>query len=361
MDLSQTHTPLHQPIISLVPKIVMFKKFYLFPYWVISLATGAKSFRDNPLIGSKRLNQMGLHTARMRVAHKLAWVRRGRMERYLPKEYSAQFKENGFILIPDFLEPAIFVALRDQIYATPAPAREMVQGDTITRRIAIGHDYLKSVRGLRDLIYDNRWRRMMHYVSSYTAEPLYYVQTILKADSDGGADPQTNVHADTFHPTMKAWFFLHDVGEEEGPFKYVPGSHLLTEKRLVWEKARSMEAPDGLDYLSSRGSMRIDAADLADLDLPQPQIFAVAANTLIVADTCGFHARAASHGRNMRIEIWAYSRRNPYYPWLGGDIFSLRSIAERRIQVLWKLKDRLRKYIGQPWTDVGAKRPGDQA
>jgi Phytanoyl-CoA dioxygenase (PhyH) len=346
---------------SLVPQIAMFKNFLLYPYWAIRIASGAKSFRDNPLIGSKRLNQMGLHTARMRAAHKLAWFRRGRMEKVLPAEYSAQFKKNGFILIPGFLDPDVFASLRDQIYSTSAPAREMVQGDTITRRIAIGHDYLESVPDLRDLIYGNQWRRMMHYVSSYATEPLYYIQTILKSDSVSEADPQTKVHADTFHPTMKAWFFLHDVGEEEGPFKYVPGSHLLTEKRLAWEKARSIAAPEGVDYLSSRGSMRIETSDLAKLDLPQPQTFAVSANTLIVADTCGFHARAASTGSNMRIEIWAYSRRNPYYPWLGGDILSLRSIAERRIQILWKAKDRLRKYIGQPWADVGAKRPGDQA
>jgi hypothetical protein len=139
----------------------------------------------------------------------------------------------------------------------------------------------------------------------------------------------------------------------------VLGSHLLTKARLDWEKARSIIAPEGVDYLSSRGSMRIEESELANLGLPQPQTFAVPANTLIIADTFGFHARAMSPGDKKRIEVWAYSRRNPFYPWLGGDILSVRGIAERRIELLWKLQDTFRKYLGPSWADVGMKRPGD--
>lgn len=337
----------------------MLKKLFFSPYWILSLATGAKSYRDNPFIGSKRLNGMGLHSFRIRLAHKLAWYRRKRMARIVPQEYRDQFYENGFIIIPNYLAPDAFSALSGQVLSVSARAREMVQGDTITRRIAIGRDYLKSLPALRVVIDDPRWRGLMQYVASYRVEPLYYVQTIVKTERPDDPDPQTKLHADTFHPTMKAWFFLHDVGEGEGPFQYVPGSHLMTKERLAWEKSRSLEARDGLDYLSSRGSMRIEPSELAALGLPQPQIFAVSANTLVIADTCGFHARTASVGNNTRIEIWAYSRRNPFLPWLGFDLLSIPGIAERRIGMLWKVRDKLRKYLGQPWQDVGEKRPGD--
>lgn len=321
--------------------------------------TAAKSFRDNPILGSKRLNRMGLHTARMRLAHALAWRRRKGMERHVPPEYCAQFQKNGFIVIPDYLDAEQFAALSEQIFSTKAPAREMVQGDTVTRRIAIGEDYLRRVPGMRGLIDDPKWRRLMHYVSSYATEPLYYIQTILKMPAGGDPDPQTNMHADTFHPTMKAWFFLHDVGADEGPLVYVPGSHMATRRRLAWEKARSIDASDAPDFYSSRGSLRVDPAELAGLGLPPPRSFAVSANTLVIADTCGFHARAASTGENRRIEIWAYSRRNPFYPWTGGDILSWKGIAERRIELMWWAKDRFRNYLGEPWQDVGLKLPGD--
>jgi hypothetical protein len=48
------------------------------PWWIAQLLTGAKSFRDNPLIGSKRLNRLGLHGWRVRATHWLAARRRAK-------------------------------------------------------------------------------------------------------------------------------------------------------------------------------------------------------------------------------------------------------------------------------------------
>ena len=48
------------------------------------------------------------------------------------------------------------------------------------------------------------------------------------------------LHADTFHPTAKFWLFLDDVGIEDGPFAYVPGSHKLTPERLAWEHEQAL-------------------------------------------------------------------------------------------------------------------------
>lgn len=335
------------------------KNLFLYPYWIIRLASGAKSFRDNRVIGSKWMNRKGLHVNRMRLAHAMAWGRRNRLAPKMDRARKAQFDENGFILVPDYLQQSEFEQLQACVYDRSAPAREMPQGDTITRRIAIDDQYLRQAPIIRKILSSPAWTIMMHYVSSYRIEPLYYVQTILKSDVTAERDPQTNLHCDTFHPTMKAWFFLHDVAENEGPFMYVPGSHKLSAERLAWEQARSIAAPEGVDFLSSRGSMRIDEAELAQLNLPPPRKFAVKANTLIIADTCGFHARSPSSGANKRIEIWAYSRRNPFLPWLGGDLLSMKSLAYKRISALWRVRDKLDKYIGQPWRNVGQKKPTD--
>jgi len=35
-----------------------------------------------------------------------------------------------------------------------------------------------------------------------------WIQSILRHAHDGPLDPQTALHADTFHPTVKAWLFL---------------------------------------------------------------------------------------------------------------------------------------------------------
>jgi len=328
------------------------------PLWLLQLATGAKSFKDNPLIGSKRLNRGGLHVARMRLAHRVARGRRARLARRLAPEHRSAFDANGFVQIDDYLPGPTFERLRDAILATAAPAREMLQGDTITRRIAIDAAFLRRVPAVEALLADSRWRSLLRYVSSHDSEPLYYIQTILSHRADAPADPQTHLHADTFHPTMKAWFFLTDVAEDEGPFCYVPGSHRLTPARLAWEQERSILAPEGVDHLSARGSMRATPADIAAMGLPAPRRFAVPANTLIVADTCGFHARGPSARPSTRVEIWAYSRRNPFLPWTGLDPATLPGLATRRIPLMWYARDLLRGWIGQPWRDVGSKVPG---
>lgn len=323
------------------------------PWWAIQLITGAKSFRDNPLIGSKRLNGWGLHKARVRIAHGLATHRRRRLGRRLSAEDREQFARQGYLQAPNFLPPEEFEALKTAILRRVSPAREMVQGDTITRRIAIDQHMLRDIPALKRLIRQPRWAALMRYVASFDIEPLYYIQTILTHRVDAAPDPQTNLHADTFHPTMKAWFFLTDVAEDEGPLTYVPGSHELTQKRLDWEHRRALAAPENVDRLSARGSMRVATEDLIELGLPGPTRFSVPANTLVVADTCGFHARGPSVRPSMRIEIWAYSRRNPFIFWSGLDIFSLPWIAERRIPALWAFRDIFVKWIGQPWRKTG--------
>lgn len=329
------------------------------PFWLLQLASGAKSFRDNPLIGSPRLNRMGLHTARVKLAHRLARSRRAQLAGMVSDADRRQFDEQGFIAIENFLPDARFIALRDRIMSRKFPAREMLQGDTITRRIAVDSHFMAALPEVRDLISSERWRGLVRYVSSFDIEPLYYVQTILPHRAKAPPDPQTALHADTFHPTMKAWYFLEDVADDEGPLTYVPGSHRLTPERLAWERDMSLRAPNGLDRLSSRGSFRIENKDLASLGLGPARRFAVPANTLVVVDTNGFHARAQSQKPGKRIEIWAYSRRNPFIPWTGLDPLSLPGVAERRVPWLWEFRDRFRKQLGQPWKSVAMKGAGD--
>lgn len=329
------------------------------PIWVVELGTGAKSFADNPLIGSRRLNRLGLHRLRLRLAARMAEWRRMLLAGGVSGEDRAAFHRQGFVLWQDVLEPEQFGRMQSALLDRLWPCRDMIQGDTITRRIAVDSAMLAAVPELKALIRSPRWRGLMRYVAATRAEPHYYIQTIFSQHAVGAADPQTAIHADTFHPNMKAWLFLTDVAVEDGPFSYVPGSHRLTTQRLDWEHRRALAAPEGLDRLSARGSQRIDEAELSMLGLPRPVLFAVPANSLVVADTFGFHARSCSARPSVRVELWAYSRRNPFLPWTGFDIGSLPFIMHRRIPLAWWFQDRFPKLVRFPLPPAEPKRPGE--
>lgn len=330
------------------------------PFWLLALGTGAKSFADNPILGSERLNRRGLHVARLKLAHRLAEARRRRLAAAVPSEWRERFDRDGYLEIRDFLAASTFARLEETLLKGEFESRHQQQGDTVTRRIPVGPELLRQVPELAAFVRHRSWRALAAYVASTRSEPLYYVQTIVSGYARGGPDPQLELHADTFHPSLKAWLFLTDVTDDQGPLTYVPGSHRLTAERLAWEQDRSVSihASDGL---SQRGSLRIKPEELSSLGLPQPKRFAVPANTLVVIDTCGFHARGSSTKPTVRAEIWAFVRRTPFLPWTGLDPLSWGPIAIRRASVLPRVVDWLHRsgIVKHHWASAGRRRPID--
>jgi hypothetical protein len=312
----------------------------LVPLWAAQLATATKSFERNGLIGSRRLNERGLHAARVALSHRVAESRRRRLAGLVSPADRADFDRDGFVVKPDFLPPEAFAALVAQLHAYRGGLREITEGDTVMRKIALDPRVLAAVPALREVLQSPVWRGLIRYVGSRDAEPVVWIQSILRHAADGPPDPQTALHADTFHPTVKAWLFLTDIASGSGPFTYVPGSHRLTPARLAWERETSLAAEHSPNADTRQGSFRMPEGDLAALGLSPPRIFAVPANTLVVADTYGFHARGPSGGRSLRVEVWAYGRRSPFVPWSGLDPWTGPALARRSLAG-WRLGDML--------------------
>jgi hypothetical protein len=320
-------------------------RVFLFPIWLLELATGAKSFVDNPIIGSEWLNRHGLHVARLRIAHGLAATRRRRLAKRLPEQDRLAFERDGFIVKPDYLSPEGYETLVAEIRAYHGHARETVQGDTVTRRIALDSASLQYLPTVARLLDAPDFQGMLRYVSSFDAEPMMYLQTILAHVVKGPPDPQLELHSDAFQPSVKAWLFLNDVKADAAPFTYVPGSHRIDAKRLAWEKRMSVAASSDGPRLTRRGSFRVQADELPCLGLPQPRSFEVSANTLVVADTFGFHARGPSEGASFRVEIWAFGRQSPFVPWTYSMLWNMRWLARSRAGLFWWVSD-LKERLG---------------
>jgi Phytanoyl-CoA dioxygenase (PhyH) len=316
------------------------RRALLMPFWAAQVFTQEKFFARNPVIGSRRLNERGLHTARVALACRLAEARRRRLAHLIAPEDRRGFDRDGFLVKRDFLPASVFAELLAQLRGLRAPAREMAEGDTVTRHIALDPALLERAPAARFLLESPQYRGLISYAGASAAAPMVYLQTILSRAVAGPPDPQTELHTDTFHPTVKAWLFLTDVAPDAMPFVYVPGSHRLSPARLQWERQMSLRA--SRPPADPSRLVRAVAPDaLRELGLPPPRAIAAPANTLVVADTFGFHARGASARPTARVEIWAFGRRNPFLPWTGLDPWGIAALHLRKPLLYWKSVDLL--------------------
>jgi hypothetical protein len=329
------------------------------PLWVAGVFGADKSYADNPILGSPYLNRKGLHLARLNTAAAMAARRRARLGRRLDPADREAFDRDGYLAKADFLPPETFAALRAELFGRMLPGWEQRQsgGGTVERMVPLPPALLAGMPRLAAFLDDPAVLGPIRYAASRGGRPSFFLQTVIAAPSPKGrADPQTFFHADTFHSTAKAWFFLQDVGEDEGPFTYVPGSHRATPGRLAWEYQQSLSARSHPNRHHAVGSFRVAESELAALGYGPPRRIAVAANTLVVADTFGFHARAPSDHPTLRPAIHATLRRNPFPPWLGGDLRSLPGLRGRDVSLYLQFQAWRRRLGGRgpTWRPVGA-------
>ncbi len=300
----------------------------LTPVWALQLFSGVKSFRDNGVIGSRTLNRLGLHVARKTLAHAFTSARRFILAPLAPADLRRRFRKDGFLVIPDFLPRVAFDALCAEADALAADEGLRIQeGDTRTQLALVDEAAMARFPHLSGLLEDKRLLGLSNFIGARLKHPFCQIQTLSRDFNANEADPQKSTHSDTFHPTLKGWLFLDDVDVARGPLNYVPGSHRLTRKRLAWEHGQSLEARSSTDPHVAAGSFRAGPEDLQAMGLPEPVALAVAANTLILADTSGFHRRGEAMDERPRRAVYFWMRTNPFNPVLG-----FRSKTWRRLE-----------------------------
>jgi len=314
----------------------------MLPWWLVQVFTQAKSFSANPILGNRLLNRLGLHVIRLVAAHGARRVRLLFIAPFVDQKLRQSYWRDGFVLIENFLPDQEFVRINQTVRSATdqLEVRECIQGDTLTHRILLDEKARSQLPGVDDLLENRQYLNLMAFVGATYKRPLFYIQRIANGFADGGADPQKDLHSDTFHPTMKAWYFLDDVPLETGPFNYAPGSHRLTLKRLKWEYRRSIGIQQLENTYSRRGSMRASDRDIADMGYRPRQAISVKKNTLVVADTHGFHCRGQARRHARRLELWAFCRTNPFSLFSGIGSRLASRIENRAAKAFWRLEDK---------------------
>jgi hypothetical protein len=294
------------------------KRFYILPIQLGAVFTWAKSFRTNPFIGSHLLNRLGLHVMRVVVSHGLFRFRLFVLSPLVPAADRQQFLRHGYIVKKNFLPAQQFAALRAETAAYRGQIREIVEGDTQTQRLFLTHEVRRGLPECDRLTRYAPLDRLLRYTSSKNRPPFFFVENLKQhAGDEAQADPQKDFHMDTFHPCVKAWVYLDDVSERNGPFVYIPQSHRLTWARIKWEYRESLRASADKESRSNRywdGSFRISDEDQQRLGLCEPMAMHVPANTLVLANVRGFHRRGDATEPSSRMTIWMQARDNPFNP-----------------------------------------------
>ncbi len=316
------------------------------PFHILSVGSQAKSFQTNPVIGNRWLNRAGLHVLRLILAHAVMRLRRFLIAWRLPAKDRQEFARNGYLIKHELLPVDVFSALSSEVekLISTETAADSIQGDTLTRKFLLSNHRRQRYPTIRLASENQVYQDTLAYVAGRNRTPFQWVQ-VIRSDmvASDEPDPQGSLHVDTFQPNMKAWLYISGASQKNGMFTYVPGSHRLSWARIKWEYRQSIVGRDQASQYAARGSFRITPEALEQMGLPPARALHCPGNTLVVADTCGFHCRGtASDPKARRVEIWSISRTNPFNPFPGLSFKFLdrfeRSIFARLDPVLGKKK-----------------------
>lgn len=129
-----------------------------------------------------------------------------------------------------------------------------------------------------------------------------YIQRVRNQPGDG--DIQKVCHSDVFYPCVKYWYFPEEVTIDDGPFLYAKNSVELTYDILSFHYKQSVDVVNNTwDQRRNKGhgegSFRAIDNELEQMGLKLETI-TVKPNTLVIANTSGFHARGEATRSKVR-------------------------------------------------------------
>ena len=281
-------------------------------------------FVFDKFIPSVTLNTLGIQVLRVAIAQTIHKIRPAeKLDRV--KDYLDVLEEEGVVVIPNFLPKEKFQEVysdyKNRFSDEKYPKVFQKIGSTEREAIACHVQESSSIRDnflynefLSNLIY-GATKKHIYPIPSAILERL---TRNLEVDQ---LDIMTLLHSDHYYPVFKAWFYLEDVKSNGAPFTYVKKSHKVSWPRLVYEyklsnaTARRMrdksQQESGSQALSGKSfanqttqpvavDNKITTTDkfyeislIEAIPTTKENICSVCcqANTLVLANTYGFHAR----------------------------------------------------------------------
>jgi len=264
---------------------------------------------SNEKFVTSELNFLGLHLYRVLLAQRIHDRRNPALD-----DAANLYNRNGYIKISNFLPLDEFRSLRSRF--------ESETQNNLAMKIGFNDNRFF----LRYPEFNTLIKKCCHIRSLSDDAPNGVPRSQFWNLQHNGTDPQYRFHTDTFHPVCKMWLYLGDIDKESGPLTLVKGSHHLTRRRLQWEQETSMISP-GSDLWHTRvqkggrpGPFRILEGSTEEEELQELERIGYndivrltgAANTLIIANTRGFHKRGEALPGTIRQQLTVQYRSKAF-------------------------------------------------
>lgn len=255
-----------------------------------------KRFNKLPTLSDPKLNENGLHVFRMLLANLIYY------DNLQEKE---DFKENGYLVIPNFLDEKVFRRMKK------------LSGQAIHKAgdIFLGKKYWIDLVPEDELLYqffDLPQCQELFKIVNATNEYEFHAKRVERLVHKTN-DLQKQIHEDTFHPTIKFWYFFDDVSVQSGPTFYSKGSSVPNLERFKWEYEMSLKAAQSSCKGTSEGSFRLESEEqLTKMGYGKMEPVVCQKNSLVVFNTMGFHRRGPAPDGTIRDSVMGIFRMDPF-------------------------------------------------
>ena len=280
------------------------------------MATGVQTLKnivsDNKVLDHRLLNILGAQVLRTLTARLIYNLRSVLVPESLRNGVDELARE-GILVLHDFLPTDHFELMQQEcrrlLAEKPDNLPNLTYGSNTLERSKISclrqselpniYQFMAN-RTMHAILEAAEKRSLDPYILSGRPEVQRLTQNTMAHSED---DPETRLHSDIFFNTHKAWLYLTDVDIKDGPHVYVKRSHRLSLIQLCYIYAESCGR--------NMGSRRISPDELERMGLKET-IITCPKNTLVIANTCGYHRRLTGQLGGTREAIHIHLRANPF-------------------------------------------------
>ncbi len=264
--------------------------------------------------GSVLANRLGLQIVRALVMNREIRTARRALPTTSQSPEADVIHRDGVLVIPSFLPADVFAAVKEEYdsacHAGLLEAPECVEDNgVIERRIRVGRNRERFAVTRRALGDSHRLRTLAAAVTGRLPDKVSLIVSIMSSATGPTAPSRligsNYIHADIHFPSVKAWLYLNDVDESNAAMTYARCSHRLSLGRLAYEYEASVRVArakqrTAVGQTVAYGLVRVPTeAQLARMAIREEPLCGPA-NTLVIADTMGFHRRGEFQGNRTR-------------------------------------------------------------